>query len=172
MEVIAMKKIEVNTLNPNVFEAIGKQWMLVTAGNRERCNTMTASWGGLGILWNKPVATAYIRPQRYTKQLMDAENCFTLSFLPEQYRKALAYCGSHSGRDVDKWAQSGLTPAFTDSGVPYVAQAELVLVIKKQFCQRMDPKCILDEETRTKNYPNEDYHDIYIGEIIEAYQAQ
>jgi flavin reductase (DIM6/NTAB) family NADH-FMN oxidoreductase RutF len=172
MEVIAMKKIEVNTLNPNVFEAIGKQWMLVTAGNRERCNTMTASWGGLGILWNKPVATAYIRPQRYTKQLMDAEDCFTLSFLPEQYRKALAYCGSHSGRDVDKWAQSGLTPAFTDSGVPYVAQAELVLVIKKQFCQRMDPKCILDQETRVKNYPNEDYHDIYIGEIVEAYQAQ
>lgn len=166
-----LKQVDVNTLNPNVFDAIGKQWMLVTAGDRSACNTMTASWGGLGILWNKRVATAYIRPQRYTKTFLDAQDCFTLSFLPEQYRKALAYCGSHSGKEVDKWAASGLTPAFTDSGVPYVSEAELVLVVRKQLCQRMDPACILDAKVLEKDYPNGDYHDIYIGEIVEAYQA-
>lgn len=167
-----LKKVEVSEVNPNVFEAIGKQWMLVTAGSRDQCNTMTASWGGLGILWGAPSATAYIRPQRYTRAFLEQEDTFTLSFLPEEYRKALGYCGSHSGRDGDKWAASGLTPAFTGDGVPYVAQAELVLVCKKQFCQRMDPDCILEPEIREKWYPEKDYHYIYIGQIVEAYQAE
>lgn len=166
-----LKQVDVNALNPNVFDTIGRQWMLVTAGDRTGCNTMTASWGGLGILWNRRVATAYIRPQRHTKAFLDAQDCFTLSFLPEQYRKALAYCGSHSGRDGDKWAGSGLTPAFTPSGVPYCAEAELVLVIRKQFCQQMDPACILDGQVLEKDYPNRDYHYMYIGQIVEAYQA-
>ena len=165
-----LKQVDVETLSPNVFQAIGRQWMLVSAGSRSACNTMTASWGGLGILWNKPAATAYIRPQRYTKEFLDREEYFTLSFLPEQYRKALAYCGSHSGRDGDKWEGSGLTPAFTQQGVPYVEQAELVLVVRKQFCQQMDPACILDEQVLAKDYPNRDYHYIYIGEIVAAYQ--
>ena len=165
-----LEQIAVQALERNVFETIGKQWMLVTAGNQETCNTMTASWGGLGVLWGAPVATAYIRPQRYTKEFLDREQYFTLSFLPEQYRAALRYCGSHSGRDGDKWAASGLTTAYTDRGVPYVAQAELVLVCRKQFCQRMDPACILDPEVDEKWYPAKDYHDIYIGTIVEAYQ--
>lgn len=167
-----LQKIDVEQLNQNVFRAIGKQWMLVTASNRESCNTMTASWGGLGVLWGNPAATAYIRPQRYTHEFLDREAYFTLSFLPEDYRKALGYCGSHSGRDGDKWAATGLTPAFTDSGVPYVAQAELVLVVKKQFCQRMDPDCILDEAVIERCYPERDFHDIYIGQIVEAYEAE
>ena len=166
-----LKQVDVNSISPNAFDAIGKQWMLITAGDREACNTMTASWGGLGILWNKRVATAYIRPQRHTKSFVDRQDYFTLSFLPEQYRKALAFCGSHSGRDGDKWAGSGLTPAFTDSGVPYAAEAELVLVVRKQFCQQMDPACILDEAVLERDYPGRDFHYMYIGEIVEAYQA-
>ena len=165
-----LKQIDVSALNPAVFDAIGRQWMLITAGDRARCNTMTASWGGLGILWNRPAATAYIRPQRYTKRFVDECAYFTLSFLPEQYRKALAYCGSHSGRDGDKWAESGLTPAFTEDGVPYVAEAELVLVVRKQFCQQMDPESILDPGVLVRDYPKQDYHYIYIGEIVAAYQ--
>lgn len=166
-----LNQIPVTSVPSNVYEAIGQQWMLVTAGNAEKCNTMTASWGGLGILWGKPAATAYIRPQRYTKAFLDREDCFTLSFLPEQYRKELTYCGRHSGRDEDKWAASGLTPAFTDNGVPYVKEAELVLVVRKQLCQKMDPQCILDPEVKEKHYPQEDYHYMYIGEIVEAYQS-
>ena len=165
-----LKQVDENSISPNAFDAIGKQWMLITAGDRDACNTMTASWGGLGILWNKRVATAYIRPQRYTKEFVDAADCFTLSFLPERYRKALGWCGSHSGRDGDKWAASGLTPAFTDDGVPYAAEAELVLVVRKQFCQQMDPACILDAAVLEKDYPNRDYHYMYIGEIVAAYQ--
>ena len=164
------RSIDPKELGQNVFSLIGDKWMLVTAGNEQKANTMTASWGGLGVMWGAPAATIYIRPQRYTKEFLDREKFFTLSFLPEPYRKALQYCGSHSGRDGDKWAASGLTTAYTDWGIPYVAQAELVLVCNKQFCQPMDPACILDRETDEKWYLGKDYHHIYIGKIVEAYQ--
>ena len=112
------------------------------------------------------------RSRNFVDQFIDEQGYFTLSFLPEQYRKALSYCGSHSGKDVDKWQETGLTPAFTEDGVPYVAQAELVLVVKKQFCQTMAPESFIDEEAKKKWYPNEDYHDLYIGQIVEAYRAE
>ena len=109
-----MKKLEVKDLKENFFEAIGKEWMLVTAGTKEKFNTMTASWGGVGIMWGKSVATAYIRPQRYTKEFVDAQETFTLSFYDETYRKALSICGSKSGRDCEKEKEAGLTPYYVD----------------------------------------------------------
>ena len=104
-----MRKIDPKTLNQNVFSAIGEQWMLITAGTADRCNTMTASWGGLGVIWGAPAATCYIRPQRYTKEFVDQEEYFTLSFLGEESRKALQLCGSKSGRDTDKIKECGNT---------------------------------------------------------------
>lgn len=71
---------------------------------------MTASWGGVGVLWNKNVATVYIRPQRYTKEFVDGNEKFTLTFFSEQYRNALTYLGRVSGKDGDKIKESGLTP--------------------------------------------------------------
>ena len=111
-------RIDPKELDQNVFSMIGEQWMLVTAGTAERCNTMTASWGGLGVLWGKPVATVYIRPQRYTLEFVERENCFTLSLFGEEYRKALALCGSKSGRDVDKVKECGFTVAGAACGAP------------------------------------------------------
>ena len=90
-------KVDPKTLSENVFSLIGDKWMLITAGSRERCNTMTASWGGLGAIWGAPAATCYIRHQRYTKEFVDREEYFTLSFFGEEYRKALSLCGSKSG---------------------------------------------------------------------------
>ena len=89
-----MKKIDVKSLQDNVFSLIGDRWMLITAGTAERCNTMTASWGGLGVLWGAPAATIYLRPQRYTKEFVDREEYFTLAFFGEEQRKALTLCGS------------------------------------------------------------------------------
>ena len=141
--------------------------MLVTAGTQEKCNTMTASWGGLGVLWNKPVATAYIRPQRYTKQFLDESEYFTLSFFGEEYRKALSLCGSKSGRDTDKVKECGFTVLESQEGAPYFDQAQLVLVCRKRFVQQMDP-ANLPEDICQSVYPTQDYHYIYIGEITEA----
>lgn len=114
---------------------------------------MTASWGGLGVLWGKPVATVYIRPQRYTLEFVEREDCFTLSFFGEEYRKALALCGSKSGRDVDKVKECGFTVAGAACGAPYFEEAGLVLVCKKAYWQDMDPTHFLDGELDGKWYP-------------------
>ncbi len=102
-------KIDPREIDGNVFQRIGQQWMLITAGNKEACNTMTASWGGMGVLWHEPVVTAYVRPQRYTKEFVDREKTFSLSFYPEEYREALTLCGTTRGRDIDKVKECGFT---------------------------------------------------------------
>lgn len=111
-----MREIEPSALDKNVFQLVGEDWMLVTAGGPDKLNTMTASWGGLGVIWGEPAATVYLRPQRYTKEFVDAHDTFTLSFFDEGWRKQLAYLGSVSGRDEDKVAKAGLTPAFDQAG--------------------------------------------------------
>ncbi len=161
------EKIDPKALDQNVFSLIGDQWMLITAGTKDQCNTMTASWGGLGVLWGKPVATVYIRPQRYTLEFVEREDTFTLCFFGEEYRKALALCGSKSGRDMDKVKECGFTVS-TAEGAPYFEEADLVLVCKKSYWQDMDPTHFLDGEIDSKWYPEKDYHRIFIGEILEV----
>ncbi len=161
------KKIDPKALDKNVFSAIGDQWMLITAGTASRCNTMTASWGGLGVIWGAPAATCYIRPQRYTKEFVDREEYFTLTFFGEEYRKALSLCGSRSGRDTNKVKECGFTVRTAECGAPYFEEAELVMVCRKRFSQPMDPDRI-PQELKTKWYPKKDYHILYIGEIIEV----
>ncbi len=160
------KKVDPKTLDQNVFSAIGDQWMLITAGTKERCNTMTASWGALGVLWGVPMATIYIRPQRYTKEFVDGQEYFTLSFFPERYRKELSLCGTKSGRDVDKVKECGFTVAEAGCGAPYFEQAELVLVCRKRMAVPMDP-ALMPEDVKEKWYDN-DYHTMYWGEVVEA----
>ena len=162
------QRIDPKNIQENVFSLIGDQWMLVTAGTEERCNTMTASWGGLGVLWGAPAATCYIRPQRYTKEFLDREEYFTLTFFDEKYRRALSLCGSKSGRDVDKIKECGSTVRTAACGAPYFEQARLVLVCRKRFVQEMDPGRI-PQDVKEKWYPQQDYHTMYIGEITEAW---
>ncbi len=163
-----LKKVDLKTLDGNVFSMIGDQWMLITAGTGERLNTMTASWGGLGVLWSRPVATCYIRPQRYTKEFVEREEYFTLSFFGEEYREALSLCGSKSGREVDKVKECGFTVCTAQGGAPYFEEAELVLVCRKLYRQDMTPECFLDQAVVERNYPTRDFHTMYIGEITEV----
>ena len=158
-----MRELDPKTLTENVFTLFDDRWTLITAGTKEKCNTMTASWGGLGVLWNRPVATIYVRPQRYTYGFLEENDWFTLSFLPEDRRDALAYCGSVSGRDGDKFAACGLHPAFHGEA-PYVQEAELVLVCRKRYRNDLDPAS-MDAEAMSY-YKEHDYHRMYIGEIV------
>lgn len=119
-----------DVLEFNPFTKIGKDWALVTAGTKEKANPMTVSWGGVGVLWGKNVAFIFIRDSRYTKELLDENEFFSLTFLSEQYRDALNYCGSHSGRNEDKFKGAGLTPAFRH-GIPYVDEGNFVLICEK-----------------------------------------
>lgn len=164
------RKIDPKDLTKNPFQMIGQQWMLVTAGTVEKCNTMTASWGGVGIMWGNPVATCYIRPQRHTKLFLDEQEYFTLSFFGEEYRKALQLCGSKSGRDIDKIAECGFTMTAGEGGAPFMEEAELVLVCKKQYAQPMGKEYLTEgDAVDARWYPNHDWHTMYIGQIVEAY---
>lgn len=162
------KEIKPEEMKDNPFQAIGSDWMLIAAGDEKKANAMTASWGGLGILWNKPVATAYIRPQRFTKGLVDEKEQFTLSFYGEEYRKMLSYMGRVSGADEDKIAGSGLTLAMFD-GVPAFEEARMVLVCRKLYAQELEECCFLDSGLVDKNYPEQDFHTMYIAEIQRVY---
>ena len=162
-------EVDPNSLQENVFSLIGRDWMLITAGTAERCNTMTASWGGLGVLWGGPAATIYVRPQRYTKEFLDREEYFTLSFFGQEHRQALSLCGSKSGREVDKVKECGFTVQTARCGAPYFEQARLVLVCRKRYVQDMDPAAI-PQDVQEKWYPQQDYHTIYVGQIVQVLQ--
>ncbi|MBB2182543.1 flavin reductase [Lachnospiraceae bacterium MD1] len=157
-------------LRKNPFQIIGKDWMLVTAGNKNGVNTMTASWGGLGVMYGKNVAYVVIRPQRYTKEFIDREETFSLSFLDKQYRKILNYLGTVSGRNENKIEKSGLTVAFSDE-TPYFGEADYVMICKKLFAQPMSGDSLIDEKLDSTWYSNKDYHVLYIAEITRILQA-
>ena len=167
------KYTEINAadIKNNPFQMIGKDWMLVTAKRGEEINTMTASWGGLGVMWGKNVAVTVLRPQRYTKEFVDASERFSLSFYGEEYKQDMTYVGRVSGRDEkDKISKTSFTPAEID-GVPYFEEANMVMVCKKLFVQEMDPKGFAAgcEELDAQNYPNKDYHFMYVAEIEKVY---
>lgn len=165
---MSFKKENIENLMINPMQLIGKEWLLVTAGNKEDgYNTMTASWGGLGVIWNKNVATVYIRPQRYTKKFIDNADTFTLTVFDEDYRQVLGYLGRVSGRDEDKIKKSGLTPVF-DQKTTYFDEAKLVLICKKLYHAPIIPEGFVVSDLDEKNYPNKDYHEMYIGEIIDV----
>ena len=160
--------IKPEDITDNVVKLIGEDWMLITAGPPSAYNTMTASWGGLGVIWNKPVCWCVIRPQRYTYEFMERAETFTLSFFARHYRPALELCGSRSGRDIDKAAATGLTPVGgTLPWTTYFAEARLVLACRKLYFHDIDPSHFVDASL-DENYPARDYHRMYFGEIAEV----
>ncbi len=166
-----MRELSVEELNLNPMTKIGEEWMLVTAGTKETgYNTMTAAWGQLGFLWGYPTSVIYLRPQRYTKEFLDREDLYTLSFFPPEYKEKLAYLGTHSGRDEDKVAKTGLTPVFGD-GCVWFAEAELVLVCRKLYRAPLVPEAFLDPGIIETHYPERDFHEEYVGEIIKVMAA-
>ena len=167
MITMAFQEISVEQLKDNPFTLINKDWMLITAGNQESHNTMTASWGGVGELWGKYVSTIYIRPQRYTLEFLEREDTYSLCFFDPEYRPALNLCGSKSGRDVDKDKETGLTPCF-DQAAPYYQEARLVLICRKLYKQDLAEESFLDREIFEKCYPNRDLHRMFIGEIVKV----
>ena len=166
---MSYKKINVYDLKENFMNSVGNEWMLITAGNRDKLNTMTASWGFTGVMWNKPVAIAAIRPQRYTMQFVEKEDYYTLCFLGEN-KAPHAICGRKSGRDLDKIKATGLTTVFDkETGAPYFEEARLVLVCKKLYSDKLKKECFLDNTISETVYPTEDFHNMVYGEIIAAY---
>ena len=147
-----------------IFSQFNDKWALLTAGTEKSFNTMTVSWGGLGTIWSKPVATVYVRISRYTHEFMDSSDYFTVSFYPKEFKRILGILGSKSGRDMDKMHSSGLTPVKAGDSMTF-KEAERTLVCRKLFRQRVELGNIPNEIVK-QNYPNGDPHDMYIGEVV------
>ncbi len=159
-----MKLIKPEEVTSNVFDMIGKQWMLVSATKDGKTNAMTASWGGLGIMWGKKVAFVFIRESRYTKEFVDASDKMTLSFFSDDYRKMLNYMGTVSGRTEDKIAKAGLT--LNDKNV--FEEAEVSMICKKLFASDMKAEEFVAKEELDKWYKDGDMHTMYVVEIEEV----
>lgn len=171
-----MQKTDLKALAAeNAFELIGKEWMLVAAGTPEHFNMMTASWGGIGWLWNKPVAFVFVRPERYTYQFTEREDRMTLSFLGtdnEDMRRVMNFCGTASGRDHDKQAETGLTPVATEGGSVAFAEARLTVEGRKLFRSEMQAAHFLDKAVLERWYhdgPGGSLHTVYVIEIENVY---
>lgn len=167
---MGFKKTDIKTMEMKPFEKIGSEWMLITGEKDGKVNTMTASWGGVGVLWGKNVATVYIRPQRYTKQFVDESDTFTLSFFGGEHMKELGYLGKVSGKEEpDKIERSGLHVEMIE-GHPGFEEASLVLVCRKLYHDEIKPENFYGSDEDVRWYPEKDYHTMYIAEIVEAFQ--
>jgi len=165
-------EIKPEQIADNTFKLVGSGWMLVTAGTLDAYNTMTASWGGFGVLWNKNVCFCVVRPSRYTYEFMEKADTFTLTFFDDNYREVLNFCGSHSGRDVDKAAKTGLTPVESSNGSVYFNEARLVLECRKLYFQDLNPANFIDRGIIEECYPQKDFHRMYVGEVISCLQKK
>ena len=162
------KEITPNEIDKNAFDKFSNEWALLTAGNQEKFNTMTISWGGFGHLWNKKIVYVYVRPSRYTYEFMEKEDYFTVSFFGGQYKTDLNYLGKFSGRDEDKIAKTNLTPVFVE-GMPCFEQAEYVLVCKKVHSVDLERNQFIDKDVEAI-YKDDELHRQYIGVIEKVYK--
>ena len=166
---MSFKEINIRDINQSAVKLINDDWALVTAAADGAVNSMTVSWGGMGEIWGKDVVYIFIRPQRYTYELLEKTDVFSMSFFGGEYKKELTYFGRNSGRDGNKYEATGFSTVMLD-GTECVEQAKINLVLKKLAFQDIDPKGFLDESIEG-NY-NGDYHRVYIGEIVKTYIAE
>ncbi len=167
-----MKEISINEFD-EIFKTIGEEWMLISAADDKHeplnYNTMTASWGGMGVMWNKNVFWCFVRPQRYTKEFIDNSDKITLSFFDERYKSALGLCGRKSGREGDKISEAGLT-VKVENGEVYFNEAKYTVVGRKLYVDEIREKGFLDESIVEKCYPGKDFHTVYVCEIEKVYR--
>lgn len=165
-----MKTIAPAQIADNFIDIIGREWMLVTAGTPENFNMMTASWGGAGYLWNKPVATIFVRPERYTYEFIEKTGRFSLSFLGDEHKGVHKVTGSKSGCDTDKVAEAGLHPLFTETGGIFYEETRLGLECKVLYADRIEASNFLDPALAGQWYGAKGgFHKMYVAEITAAY---
>ena len=157
-------------LTTDIFSLFDRKWALLTAGTMESYNSMTVSWGGLGTLWSRPVATVYVKPVRHTHQFMEENDYFTVTHFPSDMRDKLSYLGRVSGRDEDKVAGAGLTVEFTELGNPIYAEADLAIECKKLYAQQFDAALLPAEQREWYEKSGVGIHYMYIGEIVHVWK--
>ncbi len=167
MEIImSFCEISPDEFERSPFRLIGREWLLITTPDSTKksgANAMTASWGNLGILWNKPIATVFVRPQRYSYPLCEASDRFSLCVLPDDRRDALKLCGTRSGSELDKLAECSLDCDDID-GVKVISQSKVAFICRKLYADDLKRDNFIDKD-QFKHYPSDDFHRFYILEI-------
>lgn len=162
--------MDLKNFNLAPFYAIDQEWALLTCGVKEKFNTMTISWGGLGTIWNKPVVTVYVKPNRYTYEFIENNEYFTISFYDKEYKKDLGILGSKSGRNINKIELTKLTPEFFKNTTSF-KEAKLTIICKKIYFQDLDINNInvdsIPQSEVDRFYKTEPVHRMYIGEVID-----
>ena len=163
-----MLKKDVYKFDKNVFEELNERWAIVVAGDRKTgINGMTISWGTFGVLWNKPVAMVFVRKSRYTHDFLDKTDSITLSFLSDEYKDAKVLFGRKSGREIDKFKETGLHPSLAiDFNGYFIAEADYVFKCKKLMEFDLDSSK-LPVDIKEGFYKDNDIHTVYICEIKE-----
>ncbi len=151
------------------FAAWEPGWFLLTAGENApgRFNSMTVSWGSMGVIWHRPFVMVVVRPQRYTREFMERYDTFSLCSFDKSRRPALDMLGRRSGRDSDKMAECGLTPiGLSHIACPGFEEARLILECRKIYFDDLNPEHFLADYI-APNYQG-DYHRMYFGEVLAA----
>ena len=168
--IMIYRTVEPKNIKDNLIKCFADEWALITAGNKDGYNMMTASWGFFGEMWGEDSVAVVVRPQRYTMEFIDKSDYFTVSFYGDK-KDIHKICGSKSGRDTDKTKETGLSPVVNEKYV-YFKEARMVIVVKKQFVSRMSEENFIDKQIIEKWYPNEDYHNLIIGKIEKVLVAE
>ena len=167
---MSFKEVSVKSLAINPFAMLDDEWALLSAGNQEKHNAMTISWGNMGVMWARPIFTVVVRPQRYTKEFIDALDMFAVSFYPAEFRKALEILGSKSGRSCDKISESALTPLYVGGTVTFEEAHTIFICRKLHGGQQLDPLKFVESDLDHTFYPTKDYHYYYTGEVLSVLQ--
>ena len=160
--------IPIASYQEKIFHAMKDEWFLITLKDGENVNMMTAAWGSIGVMWNKPIFNIVVRNTRYTYDLLENATSFSCSFFPPEYKQALTYCGRHSGRDVNKVKETGLIPIEIDGlageKVFTFEQAHTTFCCNIASVTPIKPEHFIDPNIE-KHYSNQDYHTMYTGYI-------
>lgn len=153
---------------PGNYIKLLSDWTLITSGTADQMNVMTASWGGIGSFWEKPVVFCFLNPTRYSVKTMDKGDTYTISFYTEAYKDNLKYCGSVSGSTTDKIKGSGLTPITTPSCATAFSEAWMIFECKKIVSQQLSSDAVVDKSLPSE-WSKNGYHKMYIGEIVNVW---
>jgi flavin reductase (DIM6/NTAB) family NADH-FMN oxidoreductase RutF len=176
MREIAGKDGGMHVFQPVSFEDIesgpyqfgGDNWMLITSEKDGKVNSMTASWGGVGYIWDKRCSFIFVRESRYTKELLDASGVYSLSFMDhKEYHGTMKYLGMVSGRNEDKIAGARLHIG-RDQGIPYLDEASSVILCRIMYRQAFEESGFVVPDIVKKVYKDGDYHTMYVGEMVKA----
>ena len=172
----SLREIDIKELNLNPYTLFGHDWAALTVKNRDSSlgyNSMAIAWGEMGALWRRekapdyvPIVSVFVRPQRFTKGLIDREAMFSLSFLKDEHKKALKHIGVYSGRDDDRKIETAGLSLVESDGTAYIAGAKLVFICNKIYADDIEESCFKDRAIVESTYPNRDFHTQYIGEIV------